>query len=216
MGQRWGAADVHHREAQGRRQVVGDPRGDRAAEEDRVAVGGNALALPVPALEGVLDHQRGQAQGDQGGDPVTNGQPEGGLGADLLDGPDQHPPGAGDRVLHLAAGGDDLEHLTAYGVAVVAMLALHLAERRGVEVQGLDPDPDLTWPWIRPLDVGAAQHLCGGSMTLIQRSLHSRAPSSGRRWLYRSSRCRIGARRDRCHRYLSAAKRRSERRPGSH
>ena len=66
------AADVHHGEAELAGQVVGDDRGDRAAEEDGVPVGGDLLALAVPALEAVLDDERGQGEGDEGGDAVAD------------------------------------------------------------------------------------------------------------------------------------------------
>ena len=42
-----------------------------------------------------------------------DGEAERRLRADLVDRADQHAAGAGDRVLHLAAGGDDVEHLGA-------------------------------------------------------------------------------------------------------
>ena len=77
-------------------------------------------------------------------------QPEGAVGADLLDGADEHAPRAGDRVLHLAAGRDDVEHLVAHGAAVdhaVARVLLgELAVGRGVEVERLDGDAHLVVP----------------------------------------------------------------------
>ena len=72
------------------------------------------------------------------------------LGADLLDGADEHAAGAGLGVLHLAAGGDDLEHGGADPVAVAGVRALELAVRRGVEVELLDADPDLVGPQLAP------------------------------------------------------------------
>ena len=146
-GQRRRAADVHHREAQLGGQVVGQDRGDGAAEQDGVPVAGHLLPQPVPAGQAVLDHQRREGQRDQRGDPVADGQAERRLRADLLDGADEHAAGAGLGVLHLAAGGDDLEHLGADPRRPSPrVLALELAVRRGVEVEPLDPDPDLVGP----------------------------------------------------------------------
>jgi hypothetical protein len=45
--------------------------------------------------------------------------------------------------VHLAAHPDDLEDLGADRVAVTAVFRGQLAEARGVEVEPLDPDPDL-------------------------------------------------------------------------
>jgi hypothetical protein len=149
-----GTAHVHHRQAQRRRQVVGDPGRDRATEEDRVSVGRHLLTEAVPAREAVLDHQGREGQRDQGRDAVADGEAEGRLRTDLLDGADEHPARAGHRVLHLAAGGDDLEHLTAYGVTVGPTIGemggLELPERRRIEVEGLDPHPHLVGPELAP------------------------------------------------------------------
>ena len=88
-------------------------------------------------------------------------RPSGRLRADLLDGADEHAAGAGHGVLHLAARGDDVEHLGAYGgavgLAVLRVRALELAERRGVEVEPLDADPDLVGP-----QLGAGVEALGG------------------------------------------------------
>ena len=73
-------------------------------------------------------------------------RPSGRVRADLLDGADQHAAGAGLGVLHLAAGGDDVEHRLADPVAVPVVGALELAEGRRVEVQPLDAHPDLVGP----------------------------------------------------------------------
>ena len=146
VGQRGGAADVHHRQREGRVEVVGDHRRDRPAEQDGVPVAGDLLGGAVPARQGVLDDERGEGQRDERGDPVPHGQAERGLGADLLDGADQHAAGAGLGVLHLAPGLDDREHLGPDRGPVVAVLALELAERRGVEVEPFHADPDLVGP----------------------------------------------------------------------
>ena len=69
---------------------------------------------------------------------------EGGLGADLLDDADEHAARAGDRVLHLARGSAMISRTSArIGVAVARVLVEQLTEARGVEVEPLDPDPDL-------------------------------------------------------------------------
>ena len=146
-GQRRRAAHVHHRQRQLGRQVVGEHGRDRAAEQDRVAVGRHLLGAAVPAGQAVLDHQRRQRQRDQRGDPVADRQPERRLRADLLDGADQHAAGAGDRVLHLAAACATMSSTSARtAVAVAVVLALELAEGRRVEVEPLDPDPHLVGP----------------------------------------------------------------------
>ena len=157
-------------------QVVGDHRGDRAAEEDGVAVGGDLLAAAVPALEAVLDHQRGQGQRDQRGDPVADGEAERRLRADLLDGADQHAAGAGHGVLHLAAGGDDVEHLrrTASPSAVRrACLRSSWRNDAASRLSRLDADPHLVGPQlaagVEPLRPPAAAPTAG-----------RRAPGAGR------------------------------------
>ena len=82
----------------------------------------------------------------------------------LLDGADEHAARAGLGVLHLAAAADDVEHLGADRVAVAVVLALELAERRRVEVEPLDADPDLVGPQlaagVEP-DRGLRQHAAG-------------------------------------------------------
>ena len=104
MCQGRGAAHVHHRQAEVGRQVVGDPGGDRAAEEHGVPVARHLLGPAVPAGQAVLDHERGEGERDERGDAVADRQAQRRLGADLLDGADEHPARAGLRVLHLAAG----------------------------------------------------------------------------------------------------------------
>ncbi len=124
-GERGRSADVHHAQRERRVEVVGDDRGDRPAEEHGVAVARHLLARAVPAREAVLDDERGEGEAHQGRDAVADLQAEGRLGADLLDGADEHAAGAGHGVLHLAARADDLEDLGAHAVAV------GLAEARG-------------------------------------------------------------------------------------
>ena len=118
---------------------------------------GHLLAPAVPLRQPVLDDQRGEGQADEGGDAVADRQAEGGLGTDLLDRADEHAAGAGDGIVHLAAGGDDVEHLGAHLVPVVRVLALELAEGRGVEVELLHPDADLVGP-----QLGAGVEPLGG------------------------------------------------------
>ena len=136
--QRGRTAHVHdgHRQLAG--QVVGDPCGDRAAEENRGALGRHLLRTAIPARQPVGDAQGRQRQGDQGRDPVADAQPERGLRTDLVDDADEHPARARDRVLHLAASADDLEHFGPHGVAVTGVLGGELAKGCGVEVQQLD------------------------------------------------------------------------------
>ena len=73
-------------------------------------------------------------------------RPSGDCGPDLGDRADQHPARPGDRVLHLPAGGDDVEHLGAHGIPVAPVLLGQLAVRRGVEVERLDGDEHLVGP----------------------------------------------------------------------
>ena len=79
---------------------------------------GTCSLRPSQRCEAVLDDERGEGERDQGGDPVARTEAERGLRPDLLDGADEHAAGAGLGVLHLAAGGDDVEHLGADPVAV--------------------------------------------------------------------------------------------------
>ena len=74
---------------------------------------GTRSERPSQPAQAVGDDERGQGQRDQRGDPVADGQAERRLGADLVDRADEHAAGPGDRVLHLAAGGDDVEDLGA-------------------------------------------------------------------------------------------------------
>ena len=160
--QRRSAADVHHRQAQVGRQVVGDPRGDRAAEQDGVPVARHLLGPAVPARQAVLDHQRGQGERDQRGDPVAHRQAQRRLRADLLDGADEHPARAGLRVLHLAARGDDVEHRArTASPSPSTWVPLELAERRRVQVEPLDADPHLVGPQLRRVSSRSAA--CGST-----------------------------------------------------
>jgi len=118
-------------------------------DHDPVAKGGENVPLADlfgpggPAVEGVVDGQGGQREGDQGGDALAGVEAERRVGADLLDGAGQHAAGAGDGVLHLAAGGDDLEHGRPDLVRVAAVGLADLAVGGGVQVQPVHPDPDL-------------------------------------------------------------------------
>ena len=71
VGQRRRAAHVHDRQGKLGGHVAGQPGRDRPAEQDRVAVARHLLGLAVPARQPVGDHQRGQAERDQGGDLVA-------------------------------------------------------------------------------------------------------------------------------------------------
>lgn len=120
-----------------------------------MAGGRDLLAQPVPALEPVSDEQGGQRERDQGGDPVADGETERALGADLVDGADEHPSGPGDRVLHLAAASDGLQDLGTHrlavrGASVSPVLLGELAVGGGVEVEGVEPDAHLVGPQVGP------------------------------------------------------------------
>ncbi len=101
------------------------------------------LAEAVPAGESVGDHQGREGEGHQGGHLVADLEAERGFRADLLDHTDKHAAGAGHRVLHLAPGGDDVEHRRAHRSPVTAVHRPELAEARGVQVESLYPHPDL-------------------------------------------------------------------------
>jgi hypothetical protein len=108
-----------------------------------VAAARHLLAGAVPAGEPVGDRQRRERQRDQGGDPVTGVQPERRVGADRLDGADEHAAGAGDRIVHLPPFGNDPDHLGADGVAVAAVSVVEVAETGRVQVEALHRHPCL-------------------------------------------------------------------------
>ena len=86
-------------------QVVGQPGGDGAAEEDRVARRRAPARCARPSGRGRRRCAAASASATPGwrsGRPAA--RPSGAAGADLLDGADEHAAGAGDRVVHLAAG----------------------------------------------------------------------------------------------------------------
>ena len=162
-GQRRGAADVHHRQAElGRAGRRAAPRRSSGRRGRRTRRTGTCSLRPSQRGQAVLDDERGEGQRDQGGDPVADGEAERRLRADLLDGADEHAAGAGLGVLHLAAGGDDRRGpRRAPRRRRPACLPLELAERGGVEVEPLDADPDLVGPQlaagVEPLG-GLRQH----------------------------------------------------------
>ncbi len=119
-GQRRCPAHVHHRERERDRHVAGEHRGDRAAEQDRMAVTRDLLTAAVPAGQPVGDGQRGEAERHQRGDPVAGGQPQRRLWPGLCHDAGEHPARAGHRVLHLAPLGDDAEHRGAHRGGVPA------------------------------------------------------------------------------------------------
>ena len=104
---------------------------------------GTCSLRPSQPAQPVGDRQRRQGQRDQRGDPVAGLEPQRRLGPDRLDGADQHAAGAGDRIVHLAAGTDDLQDLGADRRAVAAVLLRQLPEAGRVEVEPLDRDPHL-------------------------------------------------------------------------
>ena len=74
-------------------------------------------------------------------------RPSGESGPDLVDHAGEHAAGPGDRVLHLAAAGDDAEHRGPHRPRPSPPVASReLAERRGVQVQPVHRDPDLVRP----------------------------------------------------------------------
>ena len=113
-------------------------------------LGRDLLAAPVPPLEPVGDAQRRERERHERRHPVPHREPERALRPDLGDRADEHAARPGDRVLHLAAGRDDVEHLGADRVPVAVVLLGQLAEGRRVEVERLDVDPHLVRPDLRP------------------------------------------------------------------
>ena len=92
----------------------------------------------------LVDLQRGEGQGDQGGDLVADLQVAVlQIGADVSDLADEHAAGAGDRVLLLAALGHDPEDHVADLLLVAAADVGNLGEGSGVDVQGDDVADDL-------------------------------------------------------------------------
>ena len=115
-----------------------------------MAGGRHPLARAVPAREAIGDDQGRQRQGDQGGHPVSDGEAERRLRADLGDGADEHAAAAGDGILHLAPLADDVEDFRADRRTIARVLVMELPVGRGVEVQRLDVDADLVGPELRP------------------------------------------------------------------
>ena len=112
----------------------------------------NRIAVPRPAPARERPSQRASPSVIRSGVRVSDtrvatrsptARPSGDSGPDRVDDADQHAAGAGHRVLHLAALGDDLEDRGAHGRAVAAVRLGQLAERGGVEVQPLDGDAHL-------------------------------------------------------------------------
>ncbi len=141
--ERGGAAHVEDGEREVLGQVVGEDGGDGAAEEDRVAAGRNLLGVAVPARQTVINVQRREGEGDEGGDLLAGFEAERGAGADGVDGADEHAAGAGDGVVHLAAALDDGEHFGPDRLAVAAVGGVELPVGGRVEVEALDADADL-------------------------------------------------------------------------
>ena len=70
-------------------------------------------------------------------------RPRGDSGPTSSTTPIEHPAGPGDRVLHLAAAGDDPGDLGPHARSVPEVLVVQLPEARGVEVEPAHPDPHL-------------------------------------------------------------------------
>jgi hypothetical protein len=88
--QRGSAADVHDRQGQRGREVGREDCGDRPADEDRVAIAGDLFRVAVPALQVVVDRQRGQGEGDQGGYAVAWFEVQRGVRAGFVDDAGEH------------------------------------------------------------------------------------------------------------------------------
>ena len=107
---------------------------------------GTCSLLAVPAREAVLDDERGQGEGDEGGDAVADRRPRGDSGPTSSTVPTSMPPEpvSGFCILPRVATISSTSRRTASPSCVV--LALELAERRGVEVETLDADAHLVGP----------------------------------------------------------------------
>ncbi len=188
------AADVHDGEHVRLVEVVGHDGGDAAGEEHRVATGRHLLPRAVPALEVVLQVQRGQGEADQGRDALAHLQPEGALGPDLGDRAQQHAAGARHRVVHLAPAAHEREHGGAHPVGVVVVALPQLAGAGGVEVEPVDVDADLAGPQLRTgvEDLGGLRQHPRGREHPVQAD-RGLLRTAGRRRLGR------GHRRDLCH-----------------
>ena len=143
-------AGAPHTSSTARASPAGRSPGSTAAMDrpNRIAcpAHGTCSDAPVPAGQAVGDGQRGQAERDQGGDPVPGGQAERRVRARLVDHPGQHPAGPGHRVLHLAPVSDNLQHRGPHRLRAAAGSLPQLAERRGIQIQPLHPHPDLVRP----------------------------------------------------------------------
>jgi hypothetical protein len=56
----------------------------------------------------------------------------------------EHATRSSDRVVHLPSGADDLPHLCTDSFPIATVLVVQLAEARGVEVESMHPDTDLS------------------------------------------------------------------------
>jgi len=91
----------------------------------------------------VGDGEGGEGEGDQGGDALAGFEAQRGPGAYLVDRAGEHAAGAGDGILHLAPGGDDVQDRGADLVRVADVGLADLPVGGGVQVQAVHPDPDL-------------------------------------------------------------------------
>src|SRR6266568_5005980 len=128
------AADVKDGKRERDRQVARQHGGDGPAEQDRVSVAGHLLGPAVPAGQPVGHRKRREAERDERGYPVPRPQAERRAVARLLDDPGEHPAGAGDRVMHLPAAGDDRRDRRPDRVGVAIAGRVQLPEGRRVEV----------------------------------------------------------------------------------
>src|SRR5262249_14255307 len=97
----------------------------------------------VPIAQVVVDLKGGQGEGDERGDPVAGLQAQGGFRVGFLDDAGQHAARAGHRIVHLAAGDDDLAYGSPDGVAVATVRPVQLPVGGGVEVEAVHADADL-------------------------------------------------------------------------
>ena len=87
-----GTADVHDHEGQLGREVLGQPGGDGAPEEDGSPLGRHPFGPAVPAGQAVGDPQRGERERDEGRDPVPARSPSGDCGPTSATVPMSMPP----------------------------------------------------------------------------------------------------------------------------
>ena len=141
-GERRGAADVHDRQAQSRaagrrgaRPRWSGRRGSRSRRRAPARERPSQRARPSSITSGVRVSETRVATRSPTARPSVDSGPTSSTV------PISMPPEPVTGFCILPRSATIVEHLRAYGVAVAAVLGRQLAERRGVEVQRLDPDP---------------------------------------------------------------------------